>query len=120
MRCRTAILALALLMPAQAMARDMLPLRQGIFVREDVSCRRASHATSLAFWGNELNGQREIGRILKVRRSGQNHVVDLAISAEGGAPDRQSWTLRIRGKERFSFVGNGGETYRWCFARMPA
>lgn len=101
-------------------ASDPLPLRQGIYVLDDVACDRLSHAVTLSYWGNELNAQRTIRSIVRVEKEADRFLLTLEVSDEGSEPETEQWVLRIEHSDGFVVIDPAPvAAYRWCFDRMP-
>lgn len=108
------------LFPAASAAEDLLPLRQGIYVVDDVACSGLSHAVTMSFWGNELNSQRTIGAIRQVERDGDRYLLTIDLNEAGTDAGIKNWVLRIPGAESFIMDEPApAKAYRWCFDSMP-
>jgi len=117
-----AILTVMAAFSAEAIAKDLLPLEQGIYVREDVACDRRSNAAVMSFWGDSLNSS-------PVRCKIKNLKVDGNIYSFKGACTEirseetfeQDQVVRIQSKKSFAakdWDGDEWTNYRWCARKM--
>lgn len=89
-----------------AAAKDALPLKRGIYVRQGVSCIGASNADTLSYWGddNGINNQQEACKIKSQRTQGSRHI--LSRSCRNGRfesnPFRNDIVVYIRSHSAFS------------------
>lgn len=120
----TIFMGAVLSVPVQpASAKDMLPLRRGIFVNTQVTCSNASNAYILSYWGDKLNSSRVVGHIKRVAKKKGGFVVTLALEGDGGMGSNQrsteNWTISARSKTEFQVITpRGTNRFRWCSSKM--
>ncbi len=107
--------------PAPPIGGSSLPLKLGIYVRAEVACQGADNASTMSYWGEELNAQRVIGKILSVTADGNSYAVQVSAHdiAEGVDIGEFDWVLTIPRDTEFTLASSSPEqTYRWC-AGLP-
>ena len=112
---RFAVLAIAAAASSSAIAADMLPLDQGIYVPVGRACKGASNAEMVNYWG----GKSSIGfaqaecTIGKMTRRGMVFTIhDVCKDIQSGdVIEGGPMVLKINRAKAFEM---GGTHYRWC------
>jgi hypothetical protein len=116
-----------ILLASAATAADKLPLPKGIYVREGVACRGASHADMLSYWGgdNGINDQQTSCTIARLVREGRTYTLTRSCKwhDEGKAyRDHAVVTITRAATFTFSIVELHPRPeptpYRYCGARV--
>ena len=125
------VVAAALSLPAEA--KDLLPLKQGIFVDAEIPCTEFGRAYltelhvankyAMGFWGDSVNDAFTIGKIIKVKRDGQTYKVALDSKTDspmGNFTGVIDQTFVISSPTRLrTDRGYGQATFRWCYKEIP-
>lgn len=105
-----------------AIAADMLPLKQGIYVDKRVDCSEFSNASMMSFWGDQLNVAQVIGHIVQVSKSGNEYRLKISgepVNGDGPAQEVE-WTVTVYSKKEMKVQSEFGvDRYRWCFDKVP-
>ncbi|HEY4070219.1 MAG TPA: hypothetical protein VGM04_01515 [Sphingomicrobium sp.] len=112
--------AIAILISSNALAADMLPLKNGIYVPTNVACKGASNADIVNYWGGNSGigvAQAEC-TILKLSKKGSVYTftdecrdIQSGDKIEGDAPT----VLTIRSPASFEMAGT---SYRYCGTKV--
>jgi hypothetical protein len=113
--CLAAVLAAALSASTSAIAADLLPLKQGLYVPVKSACKGASNAEIVNYWGgrSSLGSAQATCTISKLTRDGKLFTItDQCTDIRGGGEIAGGPTvLTIDSPTRFT---RGGESYRYC------
>ena len=113
---------LAMLYADTAAAKDALPLKRGIYVREGIPCDGASNAATLSYWGgnNGINDQQDRCSIRWQRVRGSEHRISRScrnIRFEDGSY-RSGITINVRNATSFAIRRDVDrlrrDVYRFC------
>ena len=112
---RTALLLALAAAPGTAVATDMLPLKQGIYVPANRPCKGASNAEILNYWGkdNSLGVAQASCKIRKLSHQGTRYTITERCT------DRQSGS-EIAGDPTIVTISSptsfttSGTAYRYC------
>jgi hypothetical protein len=99
-------------------AADLLPLRQGIFVRAGAPCKGASNADTLSYWGgdNGLNTQQTDCRIMRLSLSGTTYTLERRCQdIRSGSAFTDRTAITIASPARFTL---DRISYRYCGRRV--
>lgn len=112
---RYAIAVLALSTSAGALAADLLPLRNGIFVPVNVACKGASNADMVNYWGGRSSiGVAQAGCTIRtLKKAGTTYTIaDRCKDNQSGEEIVGGPTvLKIASPTAFSMAG---VAYRYC------
>lgn len=122
MRLYLAAAPYLLLAATDAVAADMLPLAQGIYVRAGTPCEGASNADTLSYSGgdNGINDQQTSCKINGVKKDGSTFSLKRTCASVrfGGSFDDQ---VKVKVFDRTSFkiygrvsLGTQTQTFRFC------
>jgi hypothetical protein len=122
MKCGLTVAPLLMLSASAAIAADMLPLTQGIYVVAGTPCEGASNVDTLSYWGedNGINDQRTRCRVTKLTRNGSTYSLRRSctdIRAGFSFDDKAEITIRSRTSfllHRGSRFASGDRTFRYC------
>lgn len=102
-----------------ALAEDMLPLKQGIYVPANRPCKGASNAEIVNYWGGKssFGSAQATCTISKLTRSGNVYTItDKCADARGGGEIVGGPTVvTIASPTGFT---RAGETYRYCGTKV--
>ncbi len=108
-----------LFVSATALAADMLPLKQGIYVPVGRACKGASNTEIVNYWGgrNSIGASQGQCTIKKLTKAG--HVYTLVDTCK----DIQSGDIIEGGPTRLTIAGPtafrmDGTAYRWCGTKV--
>jgi hypothetical protein len=107
--------ALTIVASTSALAADLLPLKNGIYVPANVACKGASNADIVNYWGGKSGigvAQAEC-TIKNLSRKGSDYTfTNTCIDLQSGeAIDGGSTTVKIRSSTSFDMDGT---SYRYC------
>lgn len=115
---RRLVVAAVLLMSGAALAADMLPLKQGIYVPLGRACKGASNADIVNYWGGDSSIGASGGTctITKLSRDGTVFTIHDRCKDLGGQPIVGGPTvLKIASPTRFTVAGTA---YRYCGTKV--
>jgi hypothetical protein len=113
------VAALAVLASAGAVAADLLPLKNGIYVPTNVACKGASNADMVNYWGGDsgIGASQAECTIKKISNKGkvytftdECHDIQSGDAIEGGAT-----VLTVRSPTAFEMFGT---SYRYCGTKV--
>lgn len=111
--------ATAALVSTSAIAADLLPLKQGIYVPSTVACKGASNADIVNYWGGKSGiGVAQAECTIKgLAKKGNEYSFSNACKdiQSGDAIDGGSTKLIIRSSTSFKMDGT---TYRYCGTKV--
>ena len=119
---------LALLLNTQVIiAGELIPLRQGIYVREPDKCSDFSLASMTIFDGHGFQGGHTTAKITDIRKNGNMYYTTerVKFTDPGSKPYTRKMKVTVINKTTFSLsdIWNEGqppylktETYHWCKA----
>jgi hypothetical protein len=106
---------IALAVSASALAADMLPLKQGIYVPTNRPCKGASNAEMVNYWGGKssFGSSQATCTIGKMTRKGKVFTItDKCVDIQGGGEIvGEPTVVTIASPTRFN---RAGEAYRYC------
>ncbi|HTI67920.1 MAG TPA: hypothetical protein VL460_10300 [Caulobacteraceae bacterium] len=111
---RTALTAALLGAAGMALAADRLPLKIGLYVRAEASCKDASNADTLSYWGGAggINNQQDRCTAHGVMRRGKTYTLtETCENVRFGGSFRRSEDIEVQSTMAFRA---GGQVYRWC------
>lgn len=103
---------------------DALPLRHGIYVDVGTECGAAQNATTISYWGDQLNSAHVVGHIRNVVERNGSFLVTLHREGDAGMGGNLrdqiiEETITTDGPETLSIENDFGTfSYRWCAATM--
>lgn len=122
---RGALLAAVVLASSSAAsARDLLPLRRGIYVEAGVPCLCWSNATTMSYRGdrNGINIAKRSCTILAMRKRGRTYLLHRQCRDRTAYKDsgifEDDVTVHVRDASSFDYREIGSGTYRFCAARV--
>ena len=105
---------------SSALAADLLPLKNGIYVPTNVACKGASNADIVNYWGGKsgIGAAQAECTIKKITRKGSQYTftdecrdIQSGDLIEGGAPT----VLTVRSPTAFAMFGT---SYRYCGTKV--
>lgn len=123
------IIVMVLFCPQLTYARDKLPLKRGLYVRNGVSCSSASNADILSYDGGNsgFGDAHQMATIKKLVKHGNKYIIMEILKGAGGVGGEGTsnfkLTVMIRNKTSFviynnaemrKLTGKKEDAYRWC------
>jgi hypothetical protein len=113
--CMAALIAAAVSAATSAIAADLLPLKQGLYVPAKSACKGASNAEIVNYWGGKssLGSAQATCTISKLTRDGKVFTItdQCTDDRSGGKIVGGPTVLTIDSPTRFT---RAGEAYRYC------
>ena len=110
---------IAVMIPSAALAADLLPLKNGIFVPLKSACKGASNAEMVNYWGGKssIGGSKAECTISKVTNKGNVYTItDKCRDIQGGGEIAGGPTIITIGSAT-SFT-MGGTSYKYCGTKV--
>lgn len=113
------ILLIIIGLPATVRAENKLPLSIGIYVRAEKSCRDASNADILSYWGSNgsICNQQTACKILQIENMASKYNIQESCKniREEDSYYEDNITLEIPNEKEFLI---DGEKYRYCGTKI--
>lgn len=108
------VILLGLSAALSVIAGELLPLKQGHYVKKGVPCGDTHSVNIITYNGSGLNSAHIAGEITHVIHKGNVYHITQKVAENGvEVKELQHDTIIIKSRTSFSY-GLGGDVYRWC------